>query len=174
METTEHKQEPFIEDTEEKEIISFDKRIWAKGVAWNWVRRNRQDTFAPNFNPWRALHSGDCLRYSRSKSNLPPPPEALEELDVPDPKVWYQVSRKFRHVARLPEGMTPQQALLWAQEEYAKIFPEGSCFGIPSDERSAKDMFLRTYTSYPFAAHLHRTLSVLEFAEFRKRGGQAI
>lgn len=173
--------EPHIEHTEDKEIISFDRSKFPRGVAWDWIRRHRQDTFAPYFNPWRAGHFGDRWKWSRNKSLKPPEPQPPEELDVPDPKVWYQVSRKFRQVARLPEGMTPQQALLWAKEEYAKLFEDEG--GVRDWEREeilkesdwgAKLTFLRTYTCYPFAQHLHRELSMAEFAEFRKQGGRSI
>lgn len=39
----------------------------------------------------------------------------LEELEVVDVDVWYQMSRKFRSIGRLPEGKTAQEALLEAK-----------------------------------------------------------
>jgi len=93
---------------------------------------------------------------------------------------WLQVSRRYRTVARLPEGMNGNEALLWALQEYDKS-DLGLGTGVPEQrikwateilsERSAASQFMRCYTDYPFAQHLSKELGVFEFQAFRMSGG---
>lgn len=76
---------------------------------------------------------------------------------------WYQVSRRWRTVARLPDGKTGVQALTEAEtrrdaEKWAKMLGEGS----------AGDHFLRCHANKD---GLWKELDVPTFAAFRKLGG---
>lgn len=91
-----------------------------------------------------------------------------------DVTVWFQTSRRYRSISRLPEGMTAREALQWAATEYNKIFSHPTqCNEEYGDERTNRRMFLRTYTDYPFAKHLTTDLSIEQFRAFRDAGGQA-
>jgi len=107
----------------------------------------------------------------------PPPkprPESPYHRDV-----WFQISARYRTIARLPEGMTGKQALRWAEEEYGKYSQER--WGLSRTEHLADRFndslaashFLRCYTCYPFAKHLQKELSIEEFRLFRAAGGRA-
>jgi len=80
---------------------------------------------------------------------------------------WYQTSRKFRCLARLPEGMTGKEALL---EEAKKERPWDAekwvnCLG----ERSAGDHWLRCYSRR--VEECNQQVSQKVFDAFRRLGG---
>jgi hypothetical protein len=92
------------------------------------------------------------------------------ESEVPDPKVWFQISRGHRHVARLPEGKTGVEALIASysersgrgtREDYERWARRGG-------EGSAGDSYLRTYASRD---GLGRQLTRVAFEAFRAAGG---
>lgn len=94
--------------------------------------------------------------------------------------VWFQVSRRYRTIARLPEGMTPQQALIGGMEEHNKHFGD---LGVSKQDReqvlsmqdhSAASQFLRVYTDFPSTKYLQKELSEEEFQTFRDAGGGSI
>jgi hypothetical protein len=75
-----------------------------------------------------------------------------------DPKVWKQVSNKYRLVARMPEGKTALEAL-------AEANPELHAVVMKRAEQWAHDDYLR------FCAEKHglqKELSVEEWAEYKK------
>ena len=95
---------------------------------------------------------------------------------------WSQISRRWRTIARLPDDMNGNQALLWAMEEYDKS-DLGLGQGVPDfkkewamslSERSAASQFMRVYSCYDFAKHLQTSLTIFEFQAFRKLGGDSI
>lgn len=94
--------------------------------------------------------------------------------------VWFQTSRRYRSIARLPEGMTPQQALIWGMEGHNKHFKDPGIsnherkWAESLDDRSASSQFMRVYSSYPFAAHCNKELTEEEFKAFRDAGGESI
>ena len=89
-----------------------------------------------------------------------------------DPKVWFQVSRKYRTVARLPEGMNGNEALVWGIKEHGISTRQDIKWAQSLSERDAGDYFLRCHTSYEYAKHLLRTLSEAEFNAFKNAGGR--
>lgn len=83
-----------------------------------------------------------------------------------DTKVWFQVSRKHRLVARLPNGMTGVQALLQKAQSERPWDAEKWVNGL--GEAHAGDYWLRTYAE---SEGLTRNLDKEEFEEFRAAGG---
>ena len=95
---------------------------------------------------------------------------------------WKQVSRRWRTIARLPDGMNGNEALLWALEQYnnsdmglgGEVPDFKKEWALSLSERSAASQFMRCYTSYDFAKHLQTSLTIFEFQAFRKLGGDSI
>jgi hypothetical protein len=73
-------------------------------------------------------------------------------------KGYQQISRKYRHVARLPEGKTGLQALMEVDPLLAKRM-------LDSAESYAKEHYLRVHAKDKL------TLSEEEFEAFKKAGG---
>jgi hypothetical protein len=81
-----------------------------------------------------------------------------------NPNAWFQISRAYRTVARLPEGKTGIQALIDAtkdRREDAERWANGL------GEASAGDHYLRVHS--PKKDQLELTFH--EFAAFRRMGG---
>lgn len=73
----------------------------------------------------------------------------LEELEVVDVDVWYQMSRKFRSIGRLPEGKTAHEALLEAKMDgLRRGFRESS----PSYKYWAKEAKMRVAQMEEYSA----------------------
>jgi hypothetical protein len=89
--------------------------------------------------------------------------------------VYRSTSGRYRILARLPDGMTGKQALEWAMLTHRGVteLPKHDQEWIGRiDEREAASHFLRVYTDYPFARHLRLELTIEQFKEFKKAGGQ--
>ena len=78
---------------------------------------------------------------------------------------WFQVSRKYRTVARLPEGKTGKEALL---ESSRRSVPDAPRWVACLSERDAADYWGRVHAR---AASLWLELDVATFAAFRRLGG---
>lgn len=106
--------------------------------------------------------------------------EELLQIPHPDPAVWFQVSRRYHIVARLPPGMNGNEALLWGIGQYyehCEPDPRGRRkheqeWAARLDEKSAGDQFLRVYSGYKFASPYQRQLSAAQFDAFRRAGGR--
>ncbi len=93
---------------------------------------------------------------------------------------WYQVSRKYRMVARLPDGKTATQALIEAENartdaadyltEDMKAWwrVEPARWARAMGERNAGEHFLRVHAK----GDLVRTLDSAEWDAFIRRGGR--
>lgn len=84
------------------------------------------------------------------------------EDEVIDPTIWVQISSRHRMVARLPPGVTGEQALRRAHEAVGHPPPAPSIRG-----DSAVDQYLRVYAPMEDK----RQLSEKKWAEYRKAGG---
>lgn len=88
---------------------------------------------------------------------------------------WYQVSRRFRHLARLPEGKTGVEALIDARlASIGGVRPdfwpgEVRRWAESLGEASAADHFMRVYARY--TPGLTCTVDADTFEAFRRLGG---
>lgn len=87
---------------------------------------------------------------------------------------WFQVSRRYRMIARLPEGMTPKDALRAAMRKHADgpprdLLPHEEARITDTPDDIAAGQFLCIYSGY--YEELHGTLSVVMFKAFRAVGG---
>jgi hypothetical protein len=81
-----------------------------------------------------------------------------------DPEIWKSTSNKYRHVARLPEGLDGIAALReHAPEAYQRI--------VDRLRREAEDTFRRMYSDRVEGCHAE--LSPDEWAAFRAAGGES-
>ena len=81
---------------------------------------------------------------------------------------WYQVSRKYRTLARLPKGETGIQALARAATKSRNIARDTREWAIMLGERSAGDHYLRVYAQ---EEGNWQEVSPTVFDWFRKLGG---
>lgn len=95
-----------------------------------------------------------------------PTPEQQEEGRRLVAEGWMQTSRKFRHVARVPPGMSPIEAL-------RAVDPRAAADLEDRLQRWAADSFRRTHAQHPLVAENHRELDIGTFAAFRKAGGES-
>lgn len=103
----------------------------------------------------------------------------LEEARVLISEGYRQTSRKFRLVARLPEGMDGRGALRWGMLQYAAVYEKRNrtlsaheeAWVERMSEADAGNHFRRVYAQYP-AIGLSKELSIGVFAAFRKLGGE--
>ena len=79
---------------------------------------------------------------------------------------WYQVSRRWRTLARLPDGKTGIQALAEAAD--GEVARDSRDWAKMLGERQAGDHFLRVYAR---GMGLWREVSADVFREFRNLGG---
>lgn len=106
-----------------------------------------------------------------------------EELSILDIDIWYQISRRYRAVARVPEGMTPQQALLDATLHYEREMSARHGFKEPDVEYHTRhvnsmndeaatcrfgDFAVRYPDRYP---DCYREVNHKTFMAFKKAGG---
>jgi hypothetical protein len=117
---------------EEKGVvrISYLKATIDRGSAWYDLLNNPpspiQRTEGPTNNPFRKCHTEHewAWRYYPEHDTSR---EVKEIENKYDPEVWTCVSRKYRHLVRLPEGMTGIEAVNWAKkvldERDPKLFP---------------------------------------------------
>lgn len=87
---------------------------------------------------------------------------------------WFQVSRRYRHVARLPEGSTPKDAIRSVMGKHRglperEILPHEEKWLDAMSDDAAGEFFLRVYARY--YENLYMTLSVALFEAFRAVGG---
>ena len=171
--------EPFAFRTSAEYLrVSFPKRKYSRGAAWQTLLKHHR---TEGDNPWRKDHDGLNWKWYAPLSafqKTPETPVEPAEVEFPDPKVWFQVSRKYRTVARLPEGMDGNEALVWGIQQHGVLFNDRVdrtehqvvwARGLSS--RSAAAHFLRVYTGYEFSKHLQQDLSREQFSAFRKAGG---
>jgi hypothetical protein len=82
---------------------------------------------------------------------------------------WFQVSRRYRTVARLPDGMTGIEALIEAQAQSEYPHPDYEKWAKGMGEGSAGDHFLRCYAK---KQELWMELGRRTFEAYRKAGGE--
>lgn len=87
---------------------------------------------------------------------------------------YYQISRRHRLVARLPDGMDGHQALRAAIKSYdGDVSPHEETWIQRLSERDAADHFLRVYTCYAPWKDLLLELDPVTFEAFRRLGGKS-
>lgn len=88
---------------------------------------------------------------------------------------WYQTSRRYRQLARLPTDLTGREALYWAEvKAKRKLDPDHDSaetrdWVMGLDEAAAADQFLRCYAEH--TPSLTCTLDRDTFEAFRQLGG---
>jgi hypothetical protein len=83
-----------------------------------------------------------------------------------DSDVWYSTSNKYRHIARVPEGMTAVEALKKYDPEAYQMIQERS-------ENDARFQWLRCSVSRIEHIGCHETLTPQEYQVFRSEGGES-
>ena len=89
---------------------------------------------------------------------------------------WYQTSRRWRMIARLPEGKTGIEALIEARLKHITVrrdywISETKRWANMLGEESSAEQFRRCYAHE--TPGLHRTLDKETFDAFRRLGGTA-
>ncbi len=108
-----------------------------------------------------------------------------EELEVVDPDVWYQTSRRGRTVARVPEGRDAMEVLIEAEIADIALPPEHSNYQywveeIPRrvrerGEESATRTFCSLYAGRPpYCETCQKELNHKSFLAFRAAGGETV
>lgn len=162
-------------------IVEYSREHWTKSAAWNHLQKNTpsdakeqlkklKDLFdVPGLqNPWREDHYRDVFRWKmefKSDQELHELAQKVnsQEIRTFDPQVWRSTSNKYRHVARLPEGMTAMQAM-------EKYFPERYQGYFTHLEQRARRDFLRMYSDKVEGCKAE--LTEAEWIRFKKEGGQ--
>jgi hypothetical protein len=110
--------------------------------------------------PW-AFVAGDGATVEVTQEHLE---EARRLID----EGWHQVSRAYRGVARLPEGMTGTEALIDAERRSDHPHPNLETWATRMGEAHAGEHYLRCYAGRDGHS---RDLDIPTFAAFRKLGG---
>ncbi len=108
-----------------------------------------------------------------------------EELEVVDPDVWYQTSRRFRTVARVPEGKSAMELVIEEEIADLSLSPEHPRYQywleeIPrhvhaGGEEAATDTFCSRYAGRPkYRETCQKELNHKSFLAFRAAGGETV
>ena len=156
--------------------ISYLKATIDRGSAWYDLLNNPpspiQRTKGPTNNPFRKCHTEHewAWRYYPEHDTSR---EVKEIENMYDPEVWTCVSRKYRHLVRLPEGMTGIEAINWAKkvldERDPEIFPKYFHITLGKySEENAKYDFLNRLAGHPILEEAcpHECSRELNRAEF--------
>lgn len=159
--------------------VSYLKATVDRGSAWYDLLNNPpspiQRTKGPTNNPFRKCHTEHewAWRYYPEHDISR---EVKEIENMYDPEVWTCVSRKYRHLVRLPEGMTGIEAINWAKkvlderdpEHFPKYFHNINITLGKYSEENAKYSFLNHLAGHPIleAACPHECSRELNRAEF--------